>query len=87
LIFKTRDITAKRTTGARCDESGKATATKRLNQILNDPDNIFDNENTVGKIQQELCIYQEFVLRNKDKNGDVKYFLTFEESCFHAFSK
>ena len=87
LIFKTKDTKAKRTSGARCDESGKTTATKRLNQILNDPDNIFDNENTTGKIQQELCIYQEFILRNKDKTGDVKYFLTFEESCFHNFSK
>ena len=34
LIFKTKDTEAKRTSGARCDESGKSTAIKRLNQIL-----------------------------------------------------
>jgi hypothetical protein len=87
LIFKTKDTEAKRTSGARCDESGKSTAIKRLNQILDSPDNIFDNENTKGKVQQELCIYQEFILRNKDKNGDVKCFLTFEETCLYNFSK
>lgn len=87
LIFKTKDTEAKRTSGARCDESGKTTAIKRLNQLLNDPDNVFDSENTKGKVQQELCIYQEFILRNNDKNGDLKYFMTFEETCFHNLSK
>jgi superfamily II DNA or RNA helicase len=87
LIFKTKDTEAKRTSGARCDEAGKTTAIKRLNEILNDPDNVFDAENTKGKVQQELCIYQEFILRNNDKNEDLKYFMTFEEMCFHGLSK
>jgi hypothetical protein len=37
LVFKTKDMTSKRDTGARCDEAGKAKTMAKLNEILDSP--------------------------------------------------
>ena len=38
LVFKTKDIDSNRDTGARCDESGKDKALKKITSILNEDD-------------------------------------------------
>jgi hypothetical protein len=87
LVFKTKDITSKRDTGARCDESGKSKTMKLLNDILREEK--YTKENTKmqkqdGEIiieavgQSELCVLQEFLLRyfNVIKKEGKKWFLT-----------
>lgn len=86
LVFKTKDITSKRDTGARCDESGKIKTMQKLNEILGAE--IYTKESTkaqkkgkeiiseaVGQV--ELCVTQEFILRyfNAIKKEGKKWFL------------
>ena len=94
LVFKTKDITAKRDTGARCDESGKIKTMQKLNEILGKE--IYTKENTkaqkkgkdiiseaVGQV--ELCITQEFILRyfNSIKREGKQWFLMPELAIWH----
>ncbi len=65
MIFKVKDTTKKRHIGSRCDQAGKIKTIKLLNEILGDE--VFDKENTRGIVQEELCVRQEFILRNLDK--------------------
>jgi hypothetical protein len=65
MIFKVKDTTKKRHIGSRCDQAGKIKTIKLLNEILGNEE--FDKENTKGIVQQELCVRQEFLLRNLDK--------------------
>jgi hypothetical protein len=100
LVFKTKDMTSTRDTGARCDEAGKAKNISKLNDILGVEK--YDNENTkavkdadgnviseaVGNV--ELCVLQEFILRyfnvDKDKKKH-KWFLTPEMALWHKLYK
>jgi len=99
LVFKTKDITSTRDTGARCDEAGKAKNISKLNDILSEDK--YNNENTkavkdadgnviseaVGNV--ELCVLQEFILRyfNAIKKDEKKYFLTPELAIYHKLYK
>ena len=90
LVFKTKDITVKRNTGARCDEAGKQKTLDLLNTIVGEDKYtkettklIKNKEGTIvqeAMSQTELCVLQEFLLRYYDKinkNGK-KWFLTSE---------
>ena len=96
LVFKTKDITTKRDTGARCDESGKSKTIVKINEIIGETK--YTNENTKEKKdkdgniisyaigQIELCILQEFTLRyfniiKKEK----KWFFTPEMALLYNF--
>ena len=94
LVFKTKDMTSKRDTGARCDESGKIKTLQRLNEIVGEEK--FTKENTkavkekghvvseaVGHV--ELCVLEEFILRyfNTIQKEDKKWFLTPEMAIWH----
>jgi hypothetical protein len=94
LVFKTKDITSKRDTGARCDESGKIKTMQKLNEILGAE--IYTKESTkaqkkgkeiiseaVGQV--ELCVTQEFILRyfNSIKKEGKKWFLIPELAIWH----
>ena len=95
LIFKTKDMLAKRDTGARCDESGKNKSIEILNKIVGEEK--YTKENTKilkdekGKVIQEatgqieLCIWQEFILRyfDKIKKNNTKWFLTPEMAIYY----
>jgi hypothetical protein len=95
LVFKTKDLSSKRDTGARCDESGKVKTINKLNEILGK--NKYTSENTKiqkdkdGNIvsesvgQVELCVLQEFILRyfNAIKYNDKNWFLTPEMAVWH----
>ena len=88
LVYKIKDMTAKRDTGARCDEAGKVKTLQKLNEIVGETR--YTNEST--KVQKdadgniiseaightELCVLQEFLLRffNTIKREDKKWFLT-----------
>jgi hypothetical protein len=99
LVFKTKDMTSTRDTGARCDEAGKAKNISKLNDILGEDK--YDNENTkavkdadgniiseaVGNV--ELCVMQEFILRyfNAIKKDKYNWFLTPELAIWHKLYK
>jgi len=88
LVYKIKDMTSKRDTGARCDEAGKVKTLQKLNEIVGETK--YTNENTKikkdadGNIiseaigHTELCVLQEFILRffNTIKREDKKWFLT-----------
>jgi hypothetical protein len=76
LTFKTKNIYSKRDTGARCDEKGKVNTISLFNTIVNSE--IFTKENTKQIVSQELCVYEEFVLRffNEKQINRKKWFLT-----------
>jgi len=95
LVFKTKDMLAKRDTGARCDEAGKNKTLDILNKIVGEEK--YTKENTkilkdedknvvqeaIGHV--ELCVLQEFLLRYFDKirrNGK-KWFFTPEMAIYH----
>lgn len=94
LVFKTKDITSKRDTGARCDESGKIKTIQRLNNIVGEEK--FTKENTKaikekGKVIKEavshveLCVLEEFILRyfNTIKKDNINWFITPEMALWH----
>jgi hypothetical protein len=93
LVFKTKDITSKRDTGARCDESGKSKTIQKLNEIIGETK--YTNENTkaikesgieaIGQI--ELCVLQELLLRyfNTIKKNNKKWIFTPEMAIWHKF--
>jgi hypothetical protein len=93
LVFKSKDMTSKRDTGARCDESGKPKIMKKLNEILGGE--IYTSENTKAQTvdgkkieavsQNELCVVYEFLLRyyNKIKKDGKRWFLTPEMAIMH----
>jgi superfamily II DNA or RNA helicase len=95
LIFKTKDMSSSRDTGARCDEAGKNKTIQLLNQIIGEEK--YTKENTkiikdedkniiqeaVGHV--ELCVTQEFILRYFDKirKNSKKWFLSPEMALYH----
>jgi hypothetical protein len=95
LVFKTKNMSSKRDTGARCDESGKIKTIQKINEILGEAK--FNSENTkaikdkkgknitegVGSV--ELCIFQEFILRFFNETREKTWFLTPEMAIMHKF--
>lgn len=95
MVFKTKVITAKRDTGARCDEAGKIKTIQKLNEILGETK--YTTENTRVKKDEdgnvishaighvELCVLQEFILRyfNSIQKDGKKWFLTPEMALIH----
>jgi hypothetical protein len=81
MIFKTKDTSQARNTGARCHQSGKPHAIKRLNDILGE--NKISAEEAKGLHIINLCIRQEFKLRlfNRNKKGNKIWFLNPTEAA------
>ena len=78
LVFKTKDLTVKRSKGARCDQAGKKGnngVLKTLNKILNEEK--YTESNTKGIYALQLCVLEEFTLRYFDKtnHNDKIWFL------------
>ena len=64
LVFKTKDLTIKRSKGARCDQSGKKGnngVLKTLNKILGTSK--YSSDNTKGIYAMQLCVLEELTLR------------------------
>jgi hypothetical protein len=85
MVFKIKDATKQRHTGSRCDQSGKKKTIDLLNTILEKEH--FTKDNTRGTVQQELCIYQEFLLRKleKEKKNNKTWFLNPELAIINNF--
>jgi hypothetical protein len=95
LVFKTKNITAKRDTGARCDQSSKNKNLEKLNEILGEEKYTIQNTKSVkekdgtivheamGKI--EICVFEEFILRyfNAIKKNEKKWFITPEMAIYY----
>jgi hypothetical protein len=82
-VFKTKDVTIKRNSGARCDEAGKTKTIKLLNDIVGVE--WLTKENTKKLVQIELCIIQEIFLRflNKNKTDNKIWFLNSNIAVFN----
>jgi hypothetical protein len=99
LVFKTKDMSSTRDTGARCDEAGKDKTMKKINEIIGETK--YTNENTKVKkdtdgniiteaiTHTELCVIHEFILRyfNEIKQNNKKWFLTPEMAIFFKLYK
>jgi len=100
LAFKTKNMTSKRDTGARCDQATKNKNLTKLNEIIGEEKYTIENTKAIkdedGNIIQEamgnveLCVLKEFILRffnehpKNGKNGK-KWFLTPEMAIWHKF--
>ena len=85
MIFKVKDTSRPRNSGSRCDQAGKKKTLDVLNDIIGSEK--YTKENTKGVVQQELCILQEFMLRNYErehKDGKT-WFLTNEMAIINEF--
>ena len=85
MIFKIKETKKKRHTGSRCDQSGKKKTIELLNILIGSEK--YTKENTRTIVHQELCIMQEFTLRNfeKIKKNDKTWFLTTELAVINDF--
>jgi hypothetical protein len=81
LVFKVKDMEAKRNTGARCDEALKSRKIIILKELMGD--SMFDTYTegtTKGMVNPELCSLQELLFRhyNKIKKNNKLWFFDFE---------
>ncbi len=95
LVFKTKNMSSKRDTGARCDQASKNKNLAKLNEIIGENKYTIESTKVVkdedGNIIQEamgndeLCVLEEFILRYfniNEKNGK-KWFFTPEMAIYH----
>jgi len=85
MVYKVKDTTNDRSTGFRCDQSGKEKVIDVLNEIEND-------EKFKSKVTKdsavELCIRQEFTLRQYQITDQSKiWFLDTETAIYNEFEK
>ena len=83
LVFKTKDLSIKRSKGARCDQAGKKGnngVIKTLNKIIGEEK--YTDKNTKGIYALQLCVKEEFMLRlfNKVKHKNKIWFLGPEQA-------
>jgi hypothetical protein len=95
LVFKTKDTTSKRDTGARCDQATKSKNLAKLNEIVGEEK--YTNQTTKavkdehGNIiseavgNTELCVLEEVILRyyNETSENGKKWFFTPEMAIYH----
>ena len=85
IVFKTRDLSKKRTLGARCDQAGKAASVKTMNHILGEKR--YATSTPISK--RQICVMQEFTLRfyTKEKRQNKIWFLTPPEATITNIEK
>jgi hypothetical protein len=99
LAFKTKNMSSKRDTGARCDQATKNKNLNKLNEIIGEEKYTIENTKAIkdkdGNIikesigNDELCVLEEFILRffniypENGKDGK-KWFLTPEMAIYHG---
>ena len=74
MVFKIRDVSKSRNTGARCDQGSKVGAIQKLNEIAGEE--IYDRK--ARESQLEICVVTELMLRLFDlnKKNNKRWFLT-----------
>jgi hypothetical protein len=83
MVYKVKDTTNERSTGYRCDQSGKEKVLEVLNSIGEDLAKSKDSA-------IELCVRQELRLRMRQKTNSSKgeiWFLDTEKAIFNEFEK
>jgi hypothetical protein len=86
MVYKVKDTKNERSTGFRCDQSGK----EKIIQLLND---IETDDKYAPKVTKdgalELCVRQEFTLRSfeKQKLENKTWFLDTETAIINEFEK
>ena len=86
MVYKIKDTENERSTGFRCDQSGKEKIIKLLNDIETD-------ERYAPKVTKdgafELCVRQEFTLRSfeNQKLNNQTWFLDTETAIINEFEK
>jgi len=83
LVFKAKDMEAKRNKGARCDESLKSKKIDILTELMGkEMFEKYTNGTTKGMVQPELCSLEEFLFRyyNKSKKNNKMWFFDFESA-------
>jgi superfamily II DNA or RNA helicase len=86
MVYKVKDTENNRSTGFRCDQSGKDKIIKLLNEIESD-DNYAPKVTKDGAL--ELCVRQEFTLRSfeREKLNNKTWFLDTETAIINEFEK
>jgi len=85
MVYKVKDTANERSTGYRCDQSGKEKVISVLGEIIND-------DELMERIQKdslsELCVRQEFILRNLSRTDDSRiWFLDTVTAIYNEFEK
>lgn len=88
IVFKTKNMLDKRSSGARCDQAGKKTQLKILNKIYEEEEKYTTANSKDLKIPQ-LCSEQEFLLRYYDsiKKDGKRWFFNYENALFNKIDK
>ena len=86
MVYKVKDTVNQRSTGFRCDQSGKDKIIKLLNDIESD-DKYANKVTKDGAV--ELCVRQEFTLRSfeRQKLDNKTWFLDTETAIINEFEK
>jgi hypothetical protein len=86
MVYKVKDTVNQRSTGFRCDQSGKDKIIKLLNEIESD-DKYANKVTKDGAV--ELCVRQEFTLRSfeRQKLDNKTWFLDTETAIINEFEK
>lgn len=74
MVFKMRDVSKSRNTGARCDQGSKIGAIQKLNAIADEE--IYSRK--AKESQLEICVVTELMMRifDKTRKDDKRWFLT-----------
>ena len=86
LVFKVKDILAKRTLGARCDQATKAKNLVLLNKIVG-VDDKYTKDNIKPLTDSSVCCLQELLLRHynsREKDGKI-WFLDHSTAKLYNF--
>jgi len=86
LVFKVKDLLAKRTLGARCDQATKAKNLVLLNKIVGIDDK-YTKDNIKPLTDSSVCCLQELLMRHynsREKNGKI-WFLDHTNAKLHNF--
>jgi len=95
LVFKTKNMSSKRDTGARCDQASKNKNLAKLNEIIGENKYTIESTKMIkdedGNVIQEaigndeLCVLEEFILRyfNVKEENSKKWFFTPEMAIYH----
>ena len=88
MVFKTKDTTSKRNSGARCDQAIKSIKVDNLNKILGGggPET-FNKQNTKNLSGDEICILQEVLLRyyNSIRKNGKRWFIPSDIALYNDF--
>ena len=85
LVFKIKNNSSTRNTGARCAEAGKQKTIDNLNEMFGDER--FTKETTKVFTQVDLCILEEFLMRQyqKLKKNGKTWFVNVDVALFNNF--